>query len=455
MKIVYLAAGAANMFCGSCLHDNTLAAALLDAGHDVLLVPTYTPLRTDEDNVSQERVFFGGINVYLQQKSALFRHTPWMLDALLDRPNLIRLAMELGPGVAAEKLGDLTVSMLQGEAGHQKKELDKLVRWLADEARPDVVHLSNAMLMGMAREIRALGIPVVCSLSGEDIFLERLPEPFYSQARRELRERAAEIDAFIALNGYYADFMADYLVVGRQRIDVIPHGLKLDGHAANPRTRAADPAAAEITIGSLARISPDKGTHLLVSAFEQLLADPTLPPLKLRLAGYLGHGDRAYFAELEKRVAAWPTPDRFEYVGEVSRDEKIAFLQSIDIFSLPTVYPESKGLPVLEAWANGLPAVLPDHGTFPELAADTGAALLHAPGDPAGIAGAIKHLVGDLELAATLGRQGHAAVRDRYHAAAMAQRTAALYQRLLDGRQADQAPVAPAEPTVTASQLNF
>lgn len=447
MKIVYLAAGAANMFCGSCLHDNTLAAALLEAGHDVLLVPTYTTLRTDEDNVGLERVFFGGINVYLQQKSAIFRHTPWILDALLDRPNLIRFAMELGPGVAAEKLGDLTVSMLQGEAGHQRKELDKLIRWLADEVRPDVVHLSNAMLMGMAREIRALGIPVVCSLSGEDVFLERLPEPFYSQARRELRERAGELDAFVALNGYYADFMSDYLVVARERIDVIPHGLKLDGHAASPRARGLSPAAAGITIGSLARICPDKGTHLLVSAFELLAADASLPPLKLRLAGYLGASDRPYFEEIQKRIAGWPAPESFEYLGEVSREQKLAFLQSLDVFSLPTVYPESKGLPVLEAWANGLPAVLPDHGTFPELAADTGAALLHAPGDPAEIAAAIKQLIVDSQFADDLGRRGHAAVRERYHAGAMAARTADVYQRLLGQRDpaAERPPAA--EPT--------
>src|SRR5271155_218426 len=127
MKIVYLAAGAANMLCGSCLHDNTLAAALLEAGHDTLLVPTYTPIRTDEEDVSLPRVFFGGINVYLQQKLPLFRHPPWMFDALLDQPDLIRFATRIGPSVDAEKLGDLAVSMLEGEHGHQRKELDKLV----------------------------------------------------------------------------------------------------------------------------------------------------------------------------------------------------------------------------------------------------------------------------------------------------------------------------------------
>src|SRR5580693_5772306 len=90
MRIAYITAGAAGMFCGSCMRDNTLVTALRGQGHDALLVPTYTPIRTDEADVSEQRVFFGGINVYLQQKFAFFRHTPWLLDRLLDAPRLLR-----------------------------------------------------------------------------------------------------------------------------------------------------------------------------------------------------------------------------------------------------------------------------------------------------------------------------------------------------------------------------
>jgi glycosyltransferase involved in cell wall biosynthesis len=288
------------------------------------------------------------------------------------------------------------------------------------------------MLIGMAREIRALGVPVVCSLSGEDVFLEKLPEPYYSQARKNLRERAAELDAFTALNGYYADYMAEYLSIPRSRIDVIPHGLKLEGHGKRlQRPAPVSTGLQELAIGYLARICPDKGTHLLIAAFELLQADPALPPLKLRIAGYLGASDHRYFEAIRERVAGWPAPERFEYVGEVTREQKIAFLQSLEIFSIPTVYPESKGLPVLEAWANALPIVLPAHGTFPELSEDTGGALLHAPDDPVELAAALKKLILDPELRTTLGQSGQAAVHDRYHAASMAERTASLYRRVL------------------------
>src|SRR5688572_21808084 len=147
MRIAYLAAGAAGMYCGSCLHDNTLAAALLKLGEDVILAPIYTPIRTDEVDVSQPRVFYGGINAYLQQKFPIFRRTPRWLDGWLDHPALLRLATKNAASVDASKLGDMTVSMLQGEQGNQRKELEKLVDWLVDDVKPDVVHLSNSMML--------------------------------------------------------------------------------------------------------------------------------------------------------------------------------------------------------------------------------------------------------------------------------------------------------------------
>ncbi|REK15871.1 MAG: glycosyltransferase family 1 protein [Planctomycetota bacterium] len=428
MRIVYLAAGAAGMYCGSCLHDNTLAASLRALGEDVLLVPTYTPLRTDEEDVSDSHFFFGGINVFLQQHSAIFRHTPWFLDALLDHPAIISRVARGGPSIEAERLGGLTVSMLEGEHGHQRKEVKKLVRWLEREAKPDVVHLSNTMLVGMAAEIRKLGIPVLSTLSGEDIFLEKIPPPHYEQARNVLRERSQGIDGFVALNEYYADFMADYLAAPRERVHVIPHGLNLEGHGTRSRRDGAP-----FTIGFLARVCPDKGLHNLVAAAEQLLADPEVPPFSVRVAGYLGQLDRPYLETIQRRTAAWNRPEAFSYVGELSRAEKIAFLQSLDVLALPTVYRESKGLPVLEAWANAVPVVLPEHGAFGEMVRQTGGGLLHPPDDPAALAEALKRLMRDAQLGEQLGSRGQEGVHKHFTAPLMAQRTLDLYQRTVAG----------------------
>src|SRR5262245_24859094 len=176
MRIAYITAGAAGNFCGSCMHDNTLVAALQGLGHDALLIPTYTPIRTDEKDVSTRRVFLGGINVYLQQKLALFRHTPWTLDRLFDFPALLRWVSRFAVRTQAEELGDLTVSVLNGEHGHQRKEIEKLIGWLAAEVRPHLVVLTNVLLSGLVHRVKeALRVPVMATLQGDDIFLEALP----------------------------------------------------------------------------------------------------------------------------------------------------------------------------------------------------------------------------------------------------------------------------------------
>ena len=185
-------------------------------GEDVLLVPTYTPLRTDEENVSLNRVFFGGVNVYLQQNSALFRHTPWFVDRWLDSPNLLNWVARRSSGMPVAKLGALTVSTLQGEQGRHEKNSKSCCNGLSRDGRPNVIHLSNALLFGMARKLRErLKVPIICGLAGEDLFLEQLSEPHYSQARQLLRQRASDVDVFVAYNRYFADFMADYLSIPR------------------------------------------------------------------------------------------------------------------------------------------------------------------------------------------------------------------------------------------------
>jgi glycosyltransferase involved in cell wall biosynthesis len=429
MKIVHLVAGAGGMYCGSCMYGNTLAAAMQKLGEDSILAPMYTPIRTDEENVSIDHVAFGGINVYLQEHFALFRHTPWFFDRLFDSPKLLSRATRRSAPVRPEHLGAMTVSMLQGEQGHQRKEVRKLVQWLADEIRPDIVHLNNVMLIGSAREIqRRLGVPVVCSLSGEDIFLEKLPEPFHSSALRIIRERAAELPAFTAMNRYFADFMSEYIAVKRERIEVIPPGLNLDGYGA-AKTAARSPDA-PITVGYLARICPEKGLRLLAGAIKQLADDFNLPEVKIHAAGYLDEAERPYLEKIENQMSQWALDGQFKYLGELDRPGKIAFLQSIDVLSVPTVYRESKGLFVLEAWASGVPVVLPRHGTFPEMVEDTGGGLLYEPGQPAALAQALKQMIINPDFAADCGSKAKKIVHERYNAHVMARRMVEWYKKI-------------------------
>jgi glycosyltransferase involved in cell wall biosynthesis len=428
MRITYITAGAAGMYCGSCLHDNTLAAALIAQGHDALLVPTYTPIRTDEEDVSQRRVFFSGINVYLQQRFALFRHTPWLLDRLFAFPALLRWVSRFAMNIEAQKLGAMTVSMLKGEHGFQRKEVEKLVAWLAAEVRPEVINLTNVLISGMVREIKAtLGVPVLGTLQGDDIFLESLPEPYRGQCLELIRAHCAEMDGFIATSVSYADFMAEYLGIPRGRIHVVHPGLNLAGHGGPRPARAVPP----YHVGYFARICPEKGLHLLAEAFRILRQTPGTPPCRLLVSGWLGGSNRAYFRQVQEQVRQWGLAGDFEHVESPDHASKVRFLQGLDVLSVPTTYREPKGLYVLEALANSVPVVQPRHGSFPELVGATGGGLLVNPEDPEDLARGLRQLLEDPAHREELGRKGKEAVHRHFHAARMAYETVQVYGQYL------------------------
>jgi len=428
MKIAYITAGAAGMYCGSCMRDNTLVNALNQLGHEALLIPTYTPIRTDEEDVSDQHIFFGGINVYLQQKYPLFRYTPWFLDALLNLRPLLRWVSRFAGGTRAEDLGALTQSMLEGEQGYQKKEVTKLVHWLTDNLKPDLVNLTNALLCGFVRTFKQHSpAPVLISLQGDDIFTESLPEPYKSRCLALIRERTQEIDGFLATSHFYADFMAEYFAVPRQKIQVVLPGLNLRGHGGPAPAREREP----FTIGYFARICPEKGFHHLVEAFIALRQLPNTAGVRLKASGWLGEHHQAFFQSQVKKLEAAGLAHDFEHVDCPDHVSKVRFMQSLDVLSVPTVYREPKGLYVLEALANGVPVVQPAHGSFPELIERTGGGLLAEANNIDDLAKKIHTLQQDPMLRRELGQRGKAVVHDYFTAERMARETLAIYERFL------------------------
>jgi glycosyltransferase involved in cell wall biosynthesis len=428
MKIAYVTAGAGHMYCGSCLRDNTLAMALRAAGHDVQLIPTYTPTRTDEANVSHDRVFLGGINVFLQQHLALFRRTPWVLDRLLDSPALLRLATRWGVSVDPAQLGEMTVSMLHGPDGFQRKEIDKLVRYLDDEMRPEIVSLPNSLLIGLVPAIKAGpgGVPVCCTFQGEELFLDSLGEPYRTRALELIRHHAAQVDAFIAVSHFGADQMAGYLGLARSRIQVVPLGINLDGHA---KRAGADPDP--FTIGYLGRIAPEKGLHVLCEAYRRLVSRGAhLPPSRVWAAGYLGPEHRAYLAGIEQQMADWGLSAQFRYHGELDRGAKLAYLRDLSVLSVPGAYEDPKGLFLLEAMASGVPLVQPRRGAATEIVETTGGGILVAPGDPDALADGLVELMSDPLMRRAYGSRGYDGVRSHYSAAGMRDRALEVYRSL-------------------------
>ena len=427
MRIDYITAGAGGMICGNCLRDNTLAAALLELGHDVRLIPIYTPIKTDEADVSLDRVFIGGINAFLQQKYALFRATPAWFDRLFDNPALLRWASKFAVKTQPEDLGELTVSMLDGADGRQRKEIAKLIDWMKADP-PDVIHLTNSMLAGLAPAFKAaLGVPVVCSLQGEDYFLENLPPAYSEKAFDRLRARVQSIDALIAPSRDHAVAMAPRLGVAVEDIHVILPGLRLEGLEPGP---PRDPA--EFRIGYMARISPEKGLGLLTEAFLKIRKrrGEASPRPRLLAAGWMGAEHEPFLESIRRKIEHAGFGTDFEYLGEIDRAEKARFLGSLDALAVPVSYRASKGLYALEAMACGTPAVQPRAGIFPELIEATGGGLLHEPDDADDLASKLEHLLDHRAEAQALGRQGREAVLARFHSRRAGEETARAYVNL-------------------------
>jgi glycosyltransferase involved in cell wall biosynthesis len=436
MKILYITAGAANMYCGSCLRDNALAAEMIARGHDVILVPLYTPTLTDEQNVSQERVFFGGISVYLQQHLSFFRKTPWLLDRLWDSSRMLKMASRRSIQTSPKLLGELTISMLKGEDGNQRKELMKMLDWLRHEPAPDVVSLPYTLLIGLAKPLReALNRPVYCTLQGEDLFLEGLQEPYRREALALIRANVQHVDAFIAVSNYYAGFMPGYLGIPEDKMRVVPLGINLEGY----EMRAESSRERPFTIGYFARVAPEKGLHVLAETYRRLrLERKDFPKARLEVAGYLGAEHAAYLKGIEQQMRDCGLSDEFNYRGVLDRQQKIEFLRNLDVLSVPATYDEPKGIFLLEAMACGVPVVQPRRGAFTEVIQKTRGGLLVEPDDPNSLADGILELYRNPQLAEELSASGFRGVREHYSVALMAKRALEVYGSLLnDNTQAN------------------
>ena len=411
------------MFCGSCMHDNTWARALMAQGHRVTLIPTYTPIRVDEENLSTTDVFLGGINVYLDYCIPLWRKIPRGLTRWLDAPWVINLATKLSVSNNASQLGALTLAMLEGERGPLKREIEELVAFIARDLKPDVICFSNALLTGVLRTLRSEYTGhIFCTLQGDDIFLKDLPEKYRSLAIAKVHELSQQFDGILVHSRYYRDHMANYLNLPVERFHQIPLGIDLTGHDGVVKTEPGDP----FTVGYFARICPEKGLHRLVEAFR--LLHEHHPNTRLVAGGYLGPRDAKYFKQLKR--AARDLGDAFEYVGSPeSHSEKVKLIQSFDVMSVPTEYHEPKGISILEALANGVPVVQPAHGAFPELIEATGGGTLVPPNNPEALAQALENLILDPGERARLAMTGQANVRKFFTLAALAEQTARIFER--------------------------
>mgnify|MGYP006288865903 CR=1 FL=1 len=411
MNLIQITPGAGGgYYCENCLRDAGLVRELRRRGHDALMVPLYLPPVADGPGPADDvPIFFGGINVYLEQKMPLWGRLPRWMRGWLDARPLLRWAARRAGMTRTEDLGPPTLSMLRGEEGRQTAELEHLVGWLRDRGGADVVLLSNALLLGMARRMKQeLGAPILCTLQDEDAFLDTLPEPYRGRAWTLLAERAADADAFLPVSRYYADVMQRRLGLAADRVHVVPLGVEMDDFT--PAEAPPDPP----TVGYLGQQNRASGLDLLVEAYLAIRSRGRVPGVRLTIAGGRTRADEPFLAALRDRIAdagadrdvAWrPIPDR-----EAKRD----LLAGLSVLSVPMRQGPAFGLYVLEAAAAGVPVVEPRAGALEELVEATGDGVLVPPEDPDALAEAIEALLLDPDRARALGRAGREAVGERF-----------------------------------------
>jgi glycosyltransferase involved in cell wall biosynthesis len=404
------------MYCGNCFRDNALVAEWRKMGHNAVMASLYLPMTLDEEDQSKGApVFFAGTNVYLEQIFPLFGKAPDWLRSWLASPALLKWAGGRAAKTRADQLGDLTLSMIQGELGNQARDLEDLITWLKNDQKPEVVCLSNALLIGMTRRIRNdIGAPVVVELQGEDVFLDSLPEPHRTKCWEALRERAVEVDTFIAPSHYFAELMTKRLDLRPERVKVVYNGIRLDGY---------EPAAAEPnppTLGFFARMCKEKGLDTLIAAFIHIRTKGLVPNLRLKVGGAMGPSDEPFVAKLKEELRAMNLLSEVEFHPNLDKAAKQAFMKTLSVLSVPALYGEAFGLYIIEAWASGVPVIQPRHAAFPELVNASGAGAICEPRDPIALANTVAEVLNAPGKRKQLSQAALKASRSTFNVSAMA-----------------------------------
>lgn len=426
MKVLLLTPGTGNFHCGSCLHDEALVRGLRTLGHDAAINALYLPLVLDDaDGIDGDDVRMGGIGMYLQVKSGMFRWIPSVAMRWLNRPGLLRKAASRADMTSPRDLGNMTEQMLLGANGKTRIEIDRLIEHLKQEGPPDVVLLNNALLLGLAEPIvEALGCPVACTLHGEDTFIDSLPEPYRSNVWKLLADKAKTVGLFMPVSRYHADLMADRMGLSFEKMRVVYNGIEAEHY--HPQGAPPDPPV----IGYFARLCESKGLGTLVDSVLLLHQRGQLGNTRLHLAGAATPNDIRYVDRQHQRLAEAGLADRVLIETNVSLQDKAHLLAGMSVLSVPAAYGESFGLYVLEANACGVPVVEPNHAGLAEVVALTGGGILCEPGDAVSLADKLAELLNDPARRQALGQAGRAAVLERFTAEQMAKNVATALESI-------------------------
>lgn len=404
MQIVHIVPGSGGSFyCGNCLRDSKYMQGLKQAGVEVIKVPMYLPIFADEHDIEEIPVFYGAISLYLKHSIPILRKAPAWVDKILNSGPALKFAARMAGSTNPKGLEDMTISMLLGESGEQKEELDHLVNWLEEHAHADIIHLSNALLIGLAKRIKErLDVKVVCSLQDEDVWVNAMGEDFKNKTWNLMKERARDVDAFFAVSSYFAKEMQPILNIPNDKL--FTHHITVDPEDYIYQNTSEKP----LNIGYISRMCESNGLEVLLDAFILLKKDPAWQEVKLIITGGSTGENDAFVKSIRKKIKNEGLESVVEFHKDFE-DGRHEFFKKVSMISVPVLEGEAFGLYLLESMASGVPVVQPALGAFPEIIKKSGGGIIYESNTAEQLSTALAELLENrtrLNSLSLAGRQG-------------------------------------------------
>ena len=419
MKILFIVPGAGDSFyCGNCFRDNLQANALRSAGHEVVVMPLYLPLK-DHSFKGDTPLFFPATSYYLSQKYFKKRALPRWLDKIINSDFMLNIAASFSGSTTSEGLEGLTLSMIYGDDPAFRHQVNGLVSWIKEHERPDIIHLSSSLVIGIAKAIKQeIDIPIVCSLQDEEVWIEKLEDKYANTAWKGIADSVQYINHFVVTSEYYKKYVAE-IIPEIKNIDVVFAGVDTAKYACEEYPSAP-------VIGFFYRMNEDDGLGILADAFVKLKQKGGFDYLRLRIGGGYTSTDEKFLKKVRKKLR--PYCDTVDWCEKYNLDEHAKFYKEITAICVPLTFNESIGLYLCEAFAAGRPAIEPATGSFPEIVGDAG--IVYGENTSDNLADAIEQLLTDEKLQKQCRENALHLSATRYNKEILAEELYKIYRQL-------------------------
>lgn len=434
MNIMHIIPGSGGSFyCGNCLRDAKYVDAMRKSDHMVRKLPMYLPLFADEHDLSREiPVFYGAISIYLKQLFPIFRKAPGWVDNALNSKPMLKLASKFAGSTRAKGLEEMTVSMLLGEEGQQKDELQRMVDWIVENCDPDVIHLSNALLLGLAQQLsERLKVPVVCSLQDEDVWVDVMKPSARDSVWKLMSTKGEHVSAFISVSDYYAGVMKEKMHIPDQKLSTVHIGVD----PADYTFRLA--SEKKRNIGYVSRMCHENGMDILVDAFILLKKKKEFGDVGLVLTGGSTGDDRKFLSEIRSKIKENGLQDQVEFHEEFEEEGLRKYFEKVSMVSVPVRNGEAFGIYLLECMASGVPVVQPALGAFPEIVNSAGGGVIFENNTPEALAASLEKLLNNPEELDRLSRDGKEGVDKHFQIDEQAKNMVTLYESVIQAKVVD------------------